>query len=562
MANNLSSSPSTLDLSLYLVTNSDNLPPGCLFEQTVEEAIIGGVTIVQLREKHLSTSLFLHRANLLRQICKSPVKLIINDRIDIALASQADGVHLGQQDMPIPVARKILGPLAIIGKSVNTIDEALLAVQEGATYLGIGTCWPTATKLIPNHKIIGPRGVKSIRDELYRLGYSIPMVVIGGINTNNLIRTLYGSISNQFYTTTHSESTIGLAVVSAVMSSSNPRQAATDLKKLIHDFSNWLQTKYISLIDSNFNPQISNSINQFIQNNNSKLIHHITNTVVQNDCANLALALGCSPLMSSNLNELEDLVSAHSGSLIFNIGTFNINQIDAMKLAGRKANLIGKPIIFDPVGVNATQERIRLANELLNHVQMSVIKGNQAEIATLLNCKTALINSCGVDAKGQLAEPAKIVSQLARREHCVVAMTGETDWISDGSYIIKLQNGIKKLSSITGSGCMTGTSIGCFASVIGQTQQNDSKNGLLTLLDHNASRRLLISAILGISTINISAEITDRWAQDHPEFGPNLLRVKMIDRIYQAEKTGFWDKVREEIKISVYLNEECDSTFS
>lgn len=143
------------DYSLYLVTSSDRLPAGATVESTVREAVRAGVKIVQLREKNLSTKLFLERARALRQICQPPVKLIINDRIDIALASGADGVHLGQDDMPLVDAKKIFRGNEIAGISVNTIDEAVAAVNAGATYLGVGTCWPTGTKAIPDHKIIG-----------------------------------------------------------------------------------------------------------------------------------------------------------------------------------------------------------------------------------------------------------------------------------------------------------------------------------------------------------------------------------------------------------------------
>lgn len=200
-----------LDLTLYLVTSSDNLAPGATIESTVQAAILGGVTIVQLREKELETREFLRLAISLRTICHQAfpkVRFIVNDRIDIALASDADGVHLGQNDMPIEEARKLLGPNAVIGISTNTIEEAIDAVERKADYLGIGTCWPTGTKVIPEHKIIGepyhqtnytcsiqnerltnlfeirstgPRGVKKIRDELARRGLKIPAVTIGKI---------------------------------------------------------------------------------------------------------------------------------------------------------------------------------------------------------------------------------------------------------------------------------------------------------------------------------------------------------------------------------------------
>ncbi|KAI9624833.1 hypothetical protein H4Q26_016607 [Puccinia striiformis f. sp. tritici PST-130] len=102
--------------------------------------------------------------------------------------------------------------------------------------------------------------------------------------------------------------------------------------------------------------------------------------------------------MSSNLGEMEDLIKLKAGSLVLNLGTFDDNQVQAMKLAGRHANLTGKPVIFDPVGVGASQERKNKANEILNAVQMSVIKGNQAEIASLARFNSSGTSSCGVDS--------------------------------------------------------------------------------------------------------------------------------------------------------------------
>lgn len=407
------------DLSLYLITSSKNLPRGATVESVVKEAIRGGVTIVQLREKELSTQLFLKRAQSLRKICQEPVKLIISDRIDIALACGADGVHLGQEDMPIRFARKLLGDKAIIGVSVSTPGEARSAVEQGATYLGVGTCWPSNTKASPDSKVIGPRGMKAIRDELVRLGKYTPLVAIGGINSNNLIRTLYGCISSQIYNPRKTEAAVGVAVVSAIMSSKDPFLETRRLKGLIHEFHNWLKTPrrpgdYHR--KPSFDTGFSTLLSQLMTNTSTPLIHHITNTVVQTDCANLTLAYGCSPIMSSDVNEVEELVVLQNGSLVLNLGTFTDDQFHAMKLAGRKANLIGKPIIFDPVGVGASQERANKANELLNHVQVSVIKGNQAEIATLAKLKNAGVSSRGVDSQGQVEEPDKLVQQLARQE--------------------------------------------------------------------------------------------------------------------------------------------------
>jgi thiamine-phosphate diphosphorylase/hydroxyethylthiazole kinase len=186
----------------------------------------------------------------------------------------------------------------------------------------------------------------------------------GGINSTNLIRTLYGCTSNHLYTDRYAESPIGVAVVSAIMKSPDPYQSTQTLKDMIQEFKGWLRAPE----EPFSNPQVKIQLKlavammKFHSKTSTPLIHHITNTVVQNDCANLTLAYGCSPIMSSNLNEMEDLVNLKTGSLVLNLGTFDDNQVQAMKSAGRQANLTGKPVIFDPVGVGASRERKKRAN--------------------------------------------------------------------------------------------------------------------------------------------------------------------------------------------------------
>ncbi|CAH7686192.1 Hydroxyethylthiazole kinase family-domain-containing protein [Phakopsora pachyrhizi] len=529
------------DLSLYLVTSSERLSPDLNFLDVVRSAIEGGVTVVQLREKMLSTHECLERALCLRKLCQHPVKLIINDHVDIAMACCADGVHLGQDDMPIEIARKLLGPKAIIGITVNTIEEAVRAAEKGANYLGIGTCWPTDSKEVTDRKLLGPRGIKAIRDELLRLGHRILIVAIGGINKSNLARTLYGCVPDHVHVNKVVNPVVGVAVISAIMSSPTPKQAAGELRQIISSFAESLSTvQELPSSQTFMNDLIIHAYEKHRRTDSPRLIHHITNTVVQNDCANLTLALGCSPLMSSNIGELDELLEAQRGCLVFNIGTIDDNQVEAMKFAGQRANLLGKPIVFDPVGVSASQLRKRAANELLNCVQMSVIKGNQSEIATLAQVQNDL-QACGVDSKGSLTDPGKVVKSLARRERCVVAMTGEVDWVSDGTNVIKLDNGIQMLSCITGSGCMIGSAIGSFVSSIPQANRLTTRKGLPTLVDHE----LLIATLVGISSLNVSAEIfQEKTIINNGIPGPNTLKTGLIDEIYHLTTPKLLNKIK------------------
>lgn len=201
-----------VDYSLYLCTDR-NLLNGKNFEETIELAIKGGVSIVQLREKNCSSRKFLEIATSVKNITsKYKIPLIINDRIDIALAVDADGVHVGQDDLPCKTAREILGAEKIIGVSVSTVAEAIQAENDGANYLGVGAIFKTSTKT--DAEIVTLETLKKIRDSV-----KIPSVAIGGINKDNLSQI--------------KDFVDGVAVISAIISNENPEDAAKDLLKIL-----------------------------------------------------------------------------------------------------------------------------------------------------------------------------------------------------------------------------------------------------------------------------------------------------------------------------------------
>lgn len=199
-----------IDYSLYLVTNKvDNKEK---FLRTVEEAIEGGVTLVQLREKEETTLNFYKIAKDLKEITrKYNIPLIINDRIDIALAIDADGVHIGQEDLPGDLARNIIGD-KILGISASTIEEAVKAEEDGADYIGVGAVFPTSTK--KDADTISKNKLKEVVDSV-----SIPSVAIGGITINNALELKNTNIA-------------GFSVVSAIMESDNPKLASEKLKTI------------------------------------------------------------------------------------------------------------------------------------------------------------------------------------------------------------------------------------------------------------------------------------------------------------------------------------------
>ena len=200
----------SFDTSLYLVTDRSGMGD-CEFESKIRSAVEGGCTMVQLREKNVNSYLIYQRALSIKKITDEyHIPLIINDRLDIMLAVGADGVHLGQQDIPVKIVRRLIGKDKIIGVSAHCPEEAEKAEQDGADYLGVGAIFPTETK---KDIIITPVNVlREIKETV-----SVPVVAIGGINQNN-INTLKGS---------HVD---GVAVISAIMKSKDPKSSAVALK--------------------------------------------------------------------------------------------------------------------------------------------------------------------------------------------------------------------------------------------------------------------------------------------------------------------------------------------
>lgn len=198
------------DTSLYFITDSTGLEEN-MFLNIVEQALSGGVTIIQIREKDKSTREYMHLAEKVHEIsAKYGVPLIVDDRIDVALAVNTEGVHLGRSDMPVNTARKILGDSMIIGATAKNVEQALEAVKNGADYLGVGAVYPTTTKV----KTV-LTSVDTLKDICHAV--SVPVNAIGGLNKDNC-HILAGT------------GIAGLCVVSAIMKSSNPKTSAAELK--------------------------------------------------------------------------------------------------------------------------------------------------------------------------------------------------------------------------------------------------------------------------------------------------------------------------------------------
>lgn len=172
-----------IDLTLYAIAETRFIPEES-FEENIQKVISGGVTVIQLREKSLSSSVFLETALRMRKLVQPPILFIVNDRVDIAVACRADGVHLGQEDFPVVAARRVTGEEMIIGVSTHSVEEAKMAEREGADYVAIGPVFSTSTKL-DSRPPVGTGIIGKIKEKL-----SIPVVAIGGITAGNVEEVL------------------------------------------------------------------------------------------------------------------------------------------------------------------------------------------------------------------------------------------------------------------------------------------------------------------------------------------------------------------------------------
>lgn len=199
-------------MCLYAVTDRSWVGKQTLLEQ-VEDALKGGVTCVQLREKVLEKEKFLEEALEMEKLCtKYQIPFIINDNVEIALKCKADGIHVGQSDMEAGNVRKLVGEHMIIGVSVRTVEEAVAAEKAGADYLGVGAMFPTSTKL--DAADVSYETLKEICNTV-----TIPVVAIGGINKNNMQELAGMGVD-------------GIALVSAIFAAENIEETCRELKSI------------------------------------------------------------------------------------------------------------------------------------------------------------------------------------------------------------------------------------------------------------------------------------------------------------------------------------------
>lgn len=251
------------------------------------------------------------------------------------------------------------------------------------------------------------------------------------------------------------------------------------------------------------------------------LIHHITNTVTINDCANATLAIGGRPVMADSPEEAADM-TALASSLVINIGTLNDQTIAAMKAAGESANKHHVPVIFDPVGVGATPYRKKTADDLLRAFHADIICGNMSEIKVLAGLKA---NARGVDSGDSMDDAPKLAAELAKQLKCVVAVTGPVDVVSDGKQTVKIHNGHPKLADVTGTGCMTNSLIASFAA---------------------ATDSPFEAAIGGIAAMGLSGEKANRLLGEKDGIGS--FKVRLFDAFSTLDEHDFAEGAIEDVE--------------
>ncbi|WP_010096583.1 hydroxyethylthiazole kinase [Ornithinibacillus scapharcae] len=234
------------------------------------------------------------------------------------------------------------------------------------------------------------------------------------------------------------------------------------------------------------------------------LVHHITNNVTINDCANVTLAIGGSPVMATSVEEVGDMTQL-ADALVINFGTIDDAMYQAMILAGQSANRKGIPVIFDPVGVGATPFRTARAKDFIGQVKVSIVRGNASEVFALIGGES---KTRGVDA-GEISISKEELARTTSKELGVITViSGEEDVISNGADIVRIGNGDINLTKITGTGCMTASLIACFAGV---------------------TEYLFEASIAGMSVMSLAGELAGKNLAEYEGLG--TFRMKLMDEI-------------------------------
>ncbi len=389
--------------------------------------------------------------------------------------------------------------------------------------------------------IIGTAGCQAILQAMADNGYgNVSTVCIGGQSAKNVSRVMYQTKSEK-------KGLNGVALVSAIVSAKDPEAAARDLLHRVHSPPPFAYEQHRRISTASYDEEQESLIKGVAEvvariKKVGPLSHNMTNLVVQNFAANVALAIGASPIMASSGHEAADLAK-NDGALVINMGTVTDEGLQNYLLALRAYNENGGPVVFDPVGAAATALRRRAVKVLMDGGYFDVIKGNESEICQVYG--QTEVKQRGVDGAGKLkfSAKAKLVRDLARRERNVVVMTGPTDFVSDGELTYMIENGHEYLERITGSGCVLGTVIS--AALAGWKREDK-----------------LMAAVAALMLFEIAGERAAR----RPEVrGPGTFVPALIDELalITEQKDDSWLRASAELKGMVIgrVVFDCSSTF-
>lgn len=251
------------------------------------------------------------------------------------------------------------------------------------------------------------------------------------------------------------------------------------------------------------------------------LVHQITNYVTVNDCANVTLAIGASPIMADDIAEAADIASI-SSALVLNIGTLNARTVESMLAAGKKANEKGIPVVLDPVGAGASALRNHTVERLLKGIQFAVIRGNLSEIRFVAGANAAAkgVDVSEADLKSG-PEAAKAAAETAAKAYrCIAAVTGAVDVVSNGTQTVALHNGSPLLAGVTGTGCMCSSLVGSFC---------------------GATKDYFAAAAGGIESMSIAGELA---ADAAGQKGSGSFHVALIDGISKMSPEIFAERAK------------------
>ncbi len=244
------------------------------------------------------------------------------------------------------------------------------------------------------------------------------------------------------------------------------------------------------------------------------LIHHITNFVVMNDTANITLHIGALPVMAHAYEEMKEMTGI-ANALVINIGTLSKEWVKSMFLSGRTANNIKIPIVLDPVGAGATKLRTITSLDLLNKLQIAVVRGNSGEIGALSGAGGEVK---GVESVKGINDPEKVAQNLAKKYKTVVAITGKRDIVANDKELYYVDNGHQFLSTITGTGCMATTLVAVFCSV---------------------EKNYALATAAALSFFGLAGEIAAKKTK-----GPASFKIALLDAAYNIDENFFENKAK------------------